>query len=71
MHYDKLTSEQIDIILEKIDNDKNNEIEYIEFLAHSLSPKQLNEENLHAFFNTMLPEKEYRIEDGIVTLNAP
>lgn len=70
-HFEKLTSEQIDVILKKIDTDGNKEIEYIEFMAHSLSRKQLNEENLSAFFHTMLPEKEYRMEDGVITLNAP
>ena len=33
----QLTEDEIDVILEKLDQDKNGTIEYQEFLAHSLN----------------------------------
>ena len=47
-----------DELLEKIDADGNGEIEYSEFLAHTLSSKQLNDKNLYSFFNSMIPHDQ-------------
>ena len=50
-----LSTEKIDEILNKVDQDKNGCIEYSEFLAHCLTGKHLSRDNLLGFFRIMLP----------------
>jgi hypothetical protein len=52
----ELTEDHINEILKKVDQDNNGSIEYSEFLAHSMTRKQLSEKNIQSFFNIMLPE---------------
>lgn len=53
--FEPLSPELIEKILHKIDFDQNGIIDYDEFLAHSLTKKQLTVENLSSFFEIMLP----------------
>lgn len=50
-----MSEKQIDLILEKVDSDKNNRIEYSEFLAHTLTQNHLTKNNVRSFFKAMLP----------------
>ena len=43
-------------LLEKIDFDGNGEIEYSEFLALTLTSKQLSKSNLKSFFGVLIPD---------------
>ena len=52
-----ITKEEINRILEKVDSDHSDAIEFSEFLTHSLTSIQLSHENVRSFFNIMAPEK--------------
>ena len=58
-----LTEEQIELILNKLDVDNNGTIEYSEFLAHSLTHKQLTRGNIKNFFHHMLPQNNIETMD--------
>lgn len=45
------SEEEIDEIISKVDHNKKGLIEYSEFLAHTLTDKQLSSKNLKLFFD--------------------
>ena len=63
---ERLDDDRINQILDKVDVDKNGTIEYSEFLAHSLTSKQLSHRNLQLFFDQMKPaiKDEGKVEEG-------
>jgi len=48
-----LTESDINSIIEKVDYDGNGLIDYSEFLTHTLTKKQLSQQNVTMFFNIM------------------
>jgi len=49
-----IDDEQIMQILNKIDQDLSGQIEYSEFLTHSLSKKHVSEENIQILFDDII-----------------
>jgi calcium-dependent protein kinase len=53
-----ISNSEIRNIVSKVDVDRNGLIEYSEFLAHSLTRKQLTYDNVKAFFRSIIPNPE-------------
>ena len=55
---ENITEQKIQEVYKNIDQDLNGQIDYMEFLSHSLTEKQLSEMNLKLFFDSMLSQDE-------------
>ena len=53
-----MSESMIDTIINKVDHDQNGKIDYSEFLTHSLTKKQLSEENIEMFYKIMEGNKD-------------
>ena len=57
-----MTEAEIDVIINKVDHDKNGYIEYSEFLTHSITHKQMSEKNVMMFYNIMKGGKNKKVD---------